>query len=108
MEIIAIPIFDNRISNRLDCCENILLVSIENGEVTNREAFHWAQANPLEKINSLVHLGVEVIICDGLTEFYSNKLKDSPIEVVPWIHGQVEEVLARYLRGELSAEAVTH
>lgn len=103
MTTIAIPIFENRISNRLDCSENILFISIENGVVKKRQTFHWALAKPLEKINSLIHLGVNVLICDGITEFYSSQLKNTPIQVIPWVSGEVDDVLAQYLEGKLSA-----
>jgi predicted Fe-Mo cluster-binding NifX family protein len=107
MQTIAVPIVGNRISNRLDCSENILLVSIEKGVIKKRETIRFVQANPTAKINMLVQLGVDVLICDGITEFYSNKLQNSPIQVIPWISGEVEEVLAQYLEGKLPKNKVT-
>lgn len=37
MKRIAIPVFEDRISNRLDCSEKLLLVSLEKGEIVERE-----------------------------------------------------------------------
>jgi len=107
MTTIVIPIFENRISNRLDCSDNILLISIENGSVNKRQTFYWAPAKPLEKINLLLHLKVNVLICDGITEFYSSQLKNTPIQVIPWISGEVDEVLARYLDGKLTDQIIS-
>ena len=47
-----------------------------------------------------------MLICDGITEFCSNQLANTPIQVIPWVSGEVEEVLANYLAGEFSKEPV--
>jgi len=102
MKTIAIPIFGSRISNRLDSSENVLLVAIEDGAIKKRESYYWALANPLEKIDMLRQFGVDVLICDGITEFCSNQLANNPIQVIPWVSGETEEVLAHYLEGKFS------
>lgn len=99
MKTIAIPVYGNRISNRLDCSKDVLLVYIENGRIDKRETYHWAQANPWEKIEMLLHLGVNILICDGITEFYANQLRNTPVKVIPWISGEVDEILVQYLEG---------
>ena len=43
----------------------------------------------------------DVLICDGITEMYKNQLADRNIKVIPWIKGEIEEVLKQYLNGEL-------
>jgi len=102
MKTIAITIFGNRISNRIDCCETVLLVSIEKGVIKKREKVHLVQTNPSMKLDMLIELGVDVLICNGITRFCSNKLSDSNIEVIPWISGEVEEVLTQYREGRLT------
>jgi predicted Fe-Mo cluster-binding NifX family protein len=105
MKTIAIPVFGNRISNRLDSSENVLLVAIENDVIKKRESYYWALANPLEKIDMLRQFGVEVLICDGITEFCSNQLANTPIEVIPWVSGEIEDILIEYLAGQFSKES---
>jgi len=101
MKRIAIPIFGDRISNRLDCSENILLVSIEEGEIKKRETIRLLQTNQSVKLSTLVDLGMDVLICNGITKFYSRRLSESNIRIIPWISGEVEEVLGWYLEGKL-------
>ncbi|MDL1876159.1 hypothetical protein FBQ85_13445 [Cytophagia bacterium CHB2] len=60
------------------------------------------QTNPLEKINMLMQLGVEVVICGGITEICSNKFNDSGMQVIPWVRGEAEEVLSQFLAGKLA------
>jgi len=101
MKKVAIPIYGDRISNRLDCSENIMLVTVENGIIKEREIIRLVLTNSLDRINTLIELGTDVLICNGITKFYSNKLKDSNIKVIPWICGDVEEILTLYLENEL-------
>lgn len=98
---IAIPVFGNRVSSRLDCAESILLVSIEDGKIVRRQETQWTHVNPLAKIRMLVQEGVEVLICGGLTETCANMLHDTDIEVIPWVRGEVEQVLVQFTEGTL-------
>lgn len=97
MNIIAIPVFDTRISSRLDCSENVLVVSIDSGSIKRREIIRLLSSNPLEKVNDLIQLGVDVVICGGITDICLNKLKSSHINVIPWIRGDADEILNQFL-----------
>jgi len=106
MKTIAIPIFGSRVSSRIDCAESFLLVSVERGEIRKRETVRLVATNHLEKINMLIKLDPDVLICGGLTEVCANKLQSSHLQVLPWIHGEAEEVLSLYLEGKLQAEGI--
>ncbi|MBN1467051.1 NifB/NifX family molybdenum-iron cluster-binding protein [candidate division KSB1 bacterium] len=101
MKQIAIPVFEDRISNRLDCCENLLLVSVEAGEIKKRDKIHLLQTDPFANLKTMIDLGVDVLICNGITDFYSQRLRENHIEVIPWISGEVEQVLALYVEKKL-------
>lgn len=100
---IAIPVFGTRVSSRLDCSESIVLVSIEDGAIVRRQETRWTHVGPLEKIRLLLQEGVEVLICGGLTETCANMLHEAHIKVVPWVRGEVEEVLVQFREGTLRA-----
>ncbi len=102
---VALPVFGNRVSSRLDCSESILLVSIEDGTIIRRQETRWTHVNPLEKIRLLVQEGVEVLICGGLTETCANMLHDTDMQVVPWVRGEIEEVLFQFMEGTLRTTA---
>jgi len=104
MKIIAIPIFKSRISVRLDCAEYIHLVTIEKGVVKSRETVRLVATNPLEKVKSLIQMKPDVLICGGLTEHCQNRLKNTDIQLIPWVRGDIEEILAQYLEGKLIAK----
>jgi predicted Fe-Mo cluster-binding NifX family protein len=98
---VAIPLFGDRISSRLDCSECILLVDIDRGRIITRQEMRWAHTNFIEKIHLLHEEDVKVLICGGLTEACSNMLRDAGIGVLPWIRGNVEEVLCKFVNGTL-------
>ena len=79
---IAIPFFKNRVSNRLDCSENFLFVTIENGTIKSRKKIRVVKNRPSVLVNILGQLEVNVLICDGITEFYSKQLANTPIQVI--------------------------
>jgi predicted Fe-Mo cluster-binding NifX family protein len=98
---IGIPLFGNRVSSRLDCSESILLVAIDDGTIIQRQEMRWTHASILERIHLLLEEGVAILICGGLTETCAHLLRDSNIEVIPWVRGEVEEVLVRFMQGTL-------
>ena len=104
MRKIAIPVFENRISNRLDCSENIILYFVDQQNVKSYRTIHLVKSNPTAKLNLLLELDIDVLICNGITNFYSQKLSESDIQVIPWISGEAGEVLHQYLRGKLVPE----
>ena len=101
METIAIPVFGNRVSPRLDYTESLQLVKIENGAIQNKEIVKLLSLSRFEKINMLIRIHPNVIICDGISELSSEKLTRNNIIVFPWIHGEVDAVIDKYLKGKL-------
>ena len=101
METIAIPVFGNRISPRLDYAESLQLVNIENGRIKNREIIKLFSLNRFEKINMLIRIHPNILICDGVSELSYEKLVQNNIEVFPWIHGEVDMILEKYIKNDL-------
>jgi predicted Fe-Mo cluster-binding NifX family protein len=104
MSVIAIPVFGSRVSSRLDCAESILLVTLESGTIRERREIHLVETTPMEKIRLLKRERVSVLICGGLTEICESLLHETAITVVPWIRGEVDEVLLQFTRGRLTKD----
>jgi predicted Fe-Mo cluster-binding NifX family protein len=100
-QTIAMPVFRNRISSRFDCAESILIVEIHGGTIVRRQEIRWTHAGILERIHILLQEGVGILICGGLTETCGLLLQDDNIEVIPWIRGEIDEVLSRFMQGTL-------
>ena len=102
MQKIAVSTFRNRISSRLDSAEEILLLTIENEQVKNRETIRMIPSSPLDKMHQIKELHPDVLICGGLTQLCNNKIKNYSITVIPWMKGYTEEVISEFLDGKLS------
>ena len=101
MKIIVIPNFGDRVSPRIDCSENLQIIHVEARKIVSRETIKIPAHSLLERINMIVRLKPDTVICDGISTLVSNKLSENNIEVISWVHGTVDEVLARYLKGTL-------
>jgi predicted Fe-Mo cluster-binding NifX family protein len=101
MKTIALSTFGNRISSRLDSANEILFLTVENEHVKKREIIKIIQNNPLEKIQRIIELNPDVLICGGITHLCNNKLRNTRITVISWTKGNVEIVLKKFLEGSL-------
>jgi predicted Fe-Mo cluster-binding NifX family protein len=101
MKTIALSIFGNRISSRLDMAEKLMIVKVDNMIIKNKEIFLLDSADILKKLNTLVNLKPDVLICGGLTNLCEKKLKNYKIRVIPWVRGETENILKLYLNGVL-------
>jgi predicted Fe-Mo cluster-binding NifX family protein len=99
MKTILIPVFHERVSSRLDCTEYFQLVKIESQEIISTEKIRIIANNYLEKINYILSIKPDIIICNGITELCQDKFAEHSIRVIPWIHGQFLEVIVNFLNG---------
>jgi predicted Fe-Mo cluster-binding NifX family protein len=103
MKIIVIPNFGTRISPRLDFAESLNLFKTKNGKIIDSEVIKFIAHNRLERINMLVGLKPDIIICDGISQITHDKLTQENIRIIPWIHGEISEVIDMFLSGKLQA-----
>ncbi len=101
MKTIILSIFGNRISPRLDVSEKVMVVKIENNEIKTKETLQLDNVDTLKKLENLLKLKPDVLICGGLTRLCVKKLKNYNIKVIPWIQGDIDYILNLYLDGLL-------
>ncbi|MBU0475358.1 MAG: NifB/NifX family molybdenum-iron cluster-binding protein [Bacteroidetes bacterium] len=101
MEIIIVPLFGSRISPRIDYAEHFKILTVENGKIQKIEFIKIITNNRLERINRLIRLKPDIIICNGITERCYVELTKSNIKIIPWIQGELEEALQNYFSGYL-------
>lgn len=101
IQTIAIPIFGTRVSSRLDCSESVLIAITEARSVLRRHEMRWNDIDVPERVHRLGVEDVDILICGGLTSTCAHLLQKSKIQVIPWVRGNVEEVLMSFLHGNL-------
>jgi len=101
---VAIPQWQGRVSPVLDVAERVLVVDlIAGGEVSRRDAA-LAAGGLLERARQLRQIGAEVLICGAISRPLELALEGAGIQIIPHTCGQVEEVLAAFIRGQLDQE----
>jgi len=98
---IAIPIAGTRISPLFDVARTLLLVDIENGKVTNRSQHEIRTNFPPARARLLADLGVTELLCGGISRPVATIVESGGVRLIPWIAGEVEDVLASYVAGQL-------
>lgn len=103
---IAIPLFNSRVSPRFDFAAKLLVVTIADGEITDRQEFSLANLNPIKRTSLLHELRVQLMLCGGISCFAERFIKAYGIEVIPLVQGEVEEVLTLFVNGNLSSAII--
>ena len=98
---IAIPVYNDSISNVFDFAHKLLLVDIENGKELNRSEITLKSQSLPQRAGQLKGLGVDVLVCGAISRELTNMVTASGIEVLPYVTGHVDNVLQAYLIGQL-------
>ena len=98
---VAIPVYGDYVSNVFDFAHRLLLVDIENGQETKRCEVELISRSLPERASQLKTLGVDVIVCGAVSRLLANMVTQLGIEVLPFVTGNVENVLGAYLTGQL-------
>jgi predicted Fe-Mo cluster-binding NifX family protein len=104
---VAIPTFGTRVSPRFDCARAVLVIAIDDGKPSERQelvASNWA---PHERINQLLELGVDTVICGAIDCWSAESLRSAGVTIYDWVTGEIEDSLAALLRGDLDSDTAT-
>ncbi|MCH5373187.1 MAG: hypothetical protein JJ992_04380 [Planctomycetes bacterium] len=103
---VAIPMFGNRVSPRLDCAPAFLVVTLENDQSIKREEFAATSWAPHERTGYLIDLRVDAVICGGIDWCSAETLQRQGIVLYGGVTGDIEEAVAALVRGELNSPAL--
>ena len=98
---IAIPIWNDCVSNAFDFAGELLLVEIENGKETGRSEVELKDKSLLARAGKLNDLSVNVLVCGAISQDLAQMVTTSGIQLLPYVTGRVDEVLQAYLTGQL-------
>ena len=98
---IAVPVFGSRVSPRFDCAQVFLVVTADEGNGLQRQQLLATNWPPHERINRLMELGVNAVICGGIDWWSAESLRSAGIMVCNSITGDVDEALDALLRGDM-------
>jgi predicted Fe-Mo cluster-binding NifX family protein len=103
---IAIPMFTTRVSPRFDFASKILIAAVAERKVIERQEFSLIHLNPIRRNSLLCELGVNVLICGGISTFAQRLAVANGIDVIPMVQGEIEEVLNLFMGGDLGSAII--
>lgn len=99
--IVAVAIWDNRISPVFDVSRKVLILEIENGIASRTGTAVFTNDNPTHKLSRLIEHQVETLICGAISQPMAEMLSAQGIHIIPFIAGEHQEVIAAFLEGKL-------
>jgi predicted Fe-Mo cluster-binding NifX family protein len=98
---IAIPTWNGRVSPVFDAASRLLVVeAADEGECSRFETDISEHFIP-SKVMRLTGLGIDTLICGAISRPLAYMMTTAGIRLIPWISGQVEDVLGAFLSGTL-------
>lgn len=102
---IAVTVWEGRISPVFDVSREIVILTIERKAVVARSTEGIATTTSARKVDRLIELGVETLICGAISEPLHRELAARGVRVIGFVAGAVDEVVAILLAGSLPAAA---
>ena len=99
---IALSIWNDRISPVFDNSSRLLLIDLENGREIGRTEEPVGRAMIPDRAARLKELGINVLLCGAISRPLAYLLVASGVSIIPFLTGEIEEVLDAYLKGKLT------
>jgi predicted Fe-Mo cluster-binding NifX family protein len=106
MTLLAIPNFGDRISPRIDYAESMQLVTINGKEIIKKEQIKIIAKSKLERINLIISIKPNIVICDGISQLLHEKLVENQIIVIASVHGSIDDVVKNFIRNHIPNDHV--
>jgi predicted Fe-Mo cluster-binding NifX family protein len=99
---VAIPLFRNGVSPRIDIADSLLIYDIDKGVVKREEKCSLTFEHANQLISILQKKQINRVICAGCPQFFFRMLYFYGIEVVPGVMGDLEYIVKQLVDGKLS------
>lgn len=103
--IIAIATWNGRVSPVFDVSRSLTLFTIENGLATWKQEASLESDYPDVRASRLSQMAVDILICGAVSRQLAGMIGACGIQVIPFVAGDIGEVMAAYLSGKLSGDA---
>ena len=99
---IAVPEHQGRIAPVFDTCQRILIIAVtpDGGQVVSSR--DWSAQSREGRARELKGLGVEALLCGGITCWMEQQVCLHGIRLIPWLAGDVGEILCAFREGRIS------
>lgn len=101
--IIAIPIWQGRISPVLDTATRLHVLTCRDGKEIGRREVLLGELEPEELARSIAELHLDLLLCAALSQALHRALCQHGVRVRPHLCGEIEAVLRAYCHHRLGA-----
>ena len=102
---VALAVWNGRISPVFDVSRQLQIMDVQDGRVINRVTVHFANDHPVHKVQRLLDMEVDILLCGAVSRQMAAVLDSYGIRRHDFIAGDIREVVDAYIRGALpSAE----
>ncbi len=101
---LALTVWEGRISPLFDSARMLLIADIENRQIAGKHFERFDGGSAFSRAERLNDLGVNLLICNGISTAFANLIEAYRIKIIPFVAGPLDEVLEAYLTGKLSGK----
>jgi len=102
MNKVAFAYWGNRIAPVFDIARQIRIIEVESGRIVAESDEIFPSSLPSHKAVRLTELGVSTLICGAVSRPVLDIVKAYGIRVIPFIAGDVNDVINAWLNGRLN------
>lgn len=98
---VAIPRLGESVAPCFGHCSVMAVFTVEGGRVIDQVDIRLQSREPFDRVRLLRDQQVDTIICGGVQDVYEAALGANGIQVISWVSGNVDDLLALFVRGQL-------
>ena len=104
---LAIPEFNGRVSPVFDCCRRLLVIDTSVTGPDRIALQDWSELECVKRPGRLREMGIKTLLCGGISAHLAREIEAGGVYLVPWISGEVGEIIDAYLSGRLPDPQLT-
>lgn len=98
---VAIPRMGELVAPCFEHCATMAVFQVDEDGALEQIDYPLRSREPFDRVRLLRDRQVDCVICSAVQDVYEDVLRTTGLEVISWVSGFVEDLLAMYLRGEL-------
>lgn len=100
---VAFSYWGDRIAPVFDTAEHLRVLELENGRILRESVEEIPGDSPMEKLQCLQGLGIEVLVCGAISRGLEAVVLSAGVEVISFIAGDLTQVTEAWRAGRLPA-----
>ena len=102
--ILAVPVHQKRVSPLFDVASRVRIIDCRDAGRVERGTLLLEGMTEVQRVTLLKRIGVQCVVCAGISGLCSLLLRGAGIQVVDGVVGEVEDVVDAHQRGRVMEE----